>query len=219
MNSFVIVGMGRFGQCMQESLAKRGCSSVVVDQNDDKIQWARDLTTKAAKADALNSELLHEMLPEKVECAIVDLGDAMERSILVTNYLHKLGVKHIIVEATNREHAEILEIVGATRIVFPEQEAAERLAGMLAGGDVCDFFAVSEGFSMVEIGVPKSWLGRNASELALRRKHEIEVVAVRIPSSVPGEEHWSLLNPDHQFAREEIVLLAGHSENLRRLTS
>lgn len=218
MKSFVIVGLGRFGQCMLDSLIRRKCEVLVIDQDEDKIQWARDRATKAIKVDALNQELFTELLPDKVECAIVDLGDAMERSILVTNHLKKCGIEKIVVEAVNREHAEILEIVGATRIVYPEEEAAEHLAGLLAGGGALDFFAVSERFGMVEIPVPRDWAGKKPIELKLREKAGIELVAVRSPTTDSSQENWQLLTGEYVFNPSDIVIVAGSSEGIGRLT-
>jgi len=217
MDNFVIVGLGRFGRCMLEGLAQRRRHVIVIDRNEEKIQQARDLATKAIKADAVNRDLLAELLPEGVHCAIVDLGDLIGQSILVTNYLAKMKVDEIVVEAVNSEHAEILRIVGATRVVFPEKEAAERLVGMLAGGGLLDFFAVSEGFAMIEIPVPDDWVGRTPPDLELQAKKGIEVVAVRRSAATAAQERWSLVDQKRAFQTGEIVLLAGNSKDLERI--
>ncbi len=217
MNSFAVIGLGRLGQCVVEALCERRRHVVVIDRSDEKIQLLRDMAAKAVKANALNFELLKEVLPEGIDCAIVDLGDVIGQSILVTNYLQKLGIKEIVVEAVDVEHAEILRIVGATRVVFPEREAAERVAGMLAGGGVLDFFAVSEGFSMIEIPVPDKWVGRTATDLRPRQTANVEVVAVRRPAVSPSEENWSLLDATRPFEARDIILVAGASKNVEAL--
>lgn len=213
MRKFAIIGLGRFGQCMLESLRERNREVLAVDFDDAKVQWARDLATKAIKADVLTAGLFQEILPDGLDCAIVDLGDEMERSILVANYLHKQGVPHIIVEAVNAEHAEILRIVGATRIVFPEQEAAEHLAGVIAGGNVLDFFAVSDGFAVIETNAPKSWVGKTLAELDLRKRANINVVAVRAGSKA-RQGRWMLPIPDHVLTKADVLLLAGETKAL-----
>lgn len=219
MKSFAVIGLGRFGLCLVEALCERGRHVVVIDRTEAKIQRVRDSAAKAVKADALNFELLQEILPEGIDCAVVDLGDVIGQSILVTNHLHKLGVKEIVVEAVDAEHAEILRIVGATRVVFPEREAAERVAGMLAGGGVLDFFAVSEGFSMIEIPVPEKWVGRALAELKLRQQGAVEVVAVRRPATEASEENWSLADAARPFEADDIVLVAGASRSVEKLAA
>ena len=143
--NFVIIGLGRLGTCLLKSLMDRGATVMVIDSDEAKIQSARDIATEAIKADALNAELLEEVLPDGTECVIIDMGQAqLERSILVANYVKKLGVAQIVAHAAGPEHAEILQLVGATKVVFPEKEAAERLAGVLAGRGRLDFFPVSQ---------------------------------------------------------------------------
>lgn len=217
MPNVAIIGLGQFGQCVLESFAKRRFGVIVIDQDEAKVQYARDLATKALKADALNADLLKEIIPDGLECAVVDMGDDMERSILVTNYLYKLKVPRIIVEAVNAAHAEILTIVGATKIIFPEKEAAERLTGWLAGRGALDYFPVRESFSIVEIPVPKSWVGKPLADLDLRRKHRINVIATR-KAAIPGaDEQWKLTAPQREFERDDIVLLAGDAKDVDRL--
>lgn len=217
MKQCAIIGIGQFGKCMLESLVRRRFDVLVIDQSEEKIQWARDLATKAVRADVLNYDLFKELLPEDLPIAIIDLGDHMERSILVANYLHKLGVQQIIVEAVNAEHAEILEIVGATRIVYPELEAAERLAGLLAGQGRLDYFPVSDAFSLVEILAPQGWAGKTLVDLNLPKTAKVMVVASRKSGTPEDEEAWNLLAPNQPIARDDVMLVAGSVKDIERV--
>ncbi len=217
MKNFAVIGLGSFGRCMLESLMKRGMHVIAIDCDDEKIQLARDVATKAIKANALNCELIRELLPKPVQCAIIDMGNQMERSILITNHLHKLGVPKIVVEAVNVEHGEILKIVGATKVVFPEQEAAERLAGMLVGQGSLDYFAVADDFSLIEAPISDSWVNQTVVSLNLRQEKGINVVAVRKPTLDNGKELWRFPDPASPFAQGDIVLLAGKTRDLERL--
>jgi trk system potassium uptake protein TrkA len=217
MKNFLIVGLGRFGQCMLQSLVARRRSVVVIDRSDEKIQQVRDTAAKAIKADALNRQLFEEVLPDGVDCAIVDLGDEMQASILVANYLSKLNVPHIVAEAVNAEHAEILKIVGATRVVFPEEEAAERLAGILAGRGILDFFPVSDDFSMIEIPVPESWVGKTVTDLEPTRRERLVVVAVRREGAQGDEGKWRFPEAGAPLESADLLLLAGATEAVQRV--
>jgi len=217
MNDFAVIGLGSFGRCMLDSLIKRGMRVIAIDSDDEKIQRARDVATQAIKADALNFDLLKELLPEQVRCVILDMGHQMERSILITNHLHKLNIPDIVAEAVNAEHGEILKIVGATKVVFPEQEAAERLAGMLGGRGSLDFFAVAEDFSLIEAPIPESWAGQNVADLNLRKKRGVNVVAIRQPMVQDGKELWRFPDPEAPFQPGDIVLLAGKTQDLEKI--
>lgn len=219
MRNFALIGLGDLGKCMLESLVKRKLEVLVIDCDEEKVQWARDLATTAVKADALNFDLLQELFPENIHCAVVDLGGRqLERSILVANYLHKLEVPDIVVHAVSSDHAEILKIVGATQVIFPEKEAAERLAGILAGHRMLDFFPVSEEFSVIEVPVPKIWNGRTLDELQVRKTSHVNVVAIRRHTPSEETEHWRFPDPKHRFKLTDVVLLAGHPKHLQRAT-
>jgi trk system potassium uptake protein TrkA len=217
MPRFAIIGLGQFGKCMVQTLHDRGFHTFVIDMDEGKVQWARDLATKAVKADALDFDLFEELVGDNIDCAIVDLGDQMERSILVTNYLHKLHVQQIVVEATSAPHAEILGIVGATRIVFPEKEAAERLAGLLAGQGRLDYFAVSEAFSLVAMPAPATWVGSTLAELSVRKQFKLNVVAVREQPEPGTEIAWGFADPERALKTTDVVLVAGSSKALEKL--
>lgn len=215
MQNFVVIGLRQFGKCMVESLTERKCDILAIDSNEAKVGWARDIVGNAIKADALNPALYEEVLPKGVECAIVDLGEQMEPSILVTNYLKKHGVEHIVVQALSPAHGEILQLVGATRVVFPEKEAAERVAGVLVGRGTLDYFPVGEGFSVVEVRAPKRWIGKQLREIGVRQTYNVHIIATR--ASAAPDKTWSLANPERKFAAADIVLVAGVTEDIERL--
>ncbi len=215
MRSFVVIGLGQFGKHMVEALAERRCDVLAIDSDPAKVDWARDIVDNAVKADALNADLYAEILPNNVECAVVDLGEHMEPSILVTNYLKKAGIENIVVQALSPTHAEILSIVGATRPVTPEKEAAERIAGILVGRGTLDYFPVGTAFSVVEVHAPKRWVGKRLSKLNVRQKDHLHVIATR--SNKGGDGTWTLADPDRAFEANDIVLVAGDTGVLDRL--
>ncbi|MBU0718705.1 MAG: TrkA family potassium uptake protein [Planctomycetes bacterium] len=218
MQNFAVIGLGQFGKCMVESLAKRNCDVVVLDQDEKKVDWARDLVANVVKADVLNFGVFDELFPKGLHCAIVDLGEHMEPSILVTNHLHKLQVTNIVVQALNPQHAEILQIVGATKVVFPEKEAAERVAGTVTGHRTLEYFPVSDVFSVIEIQVPLNWIGHDLAEMRLRTDKQILLVAFRKQGADRHTEPWQLASAERAFETGDIVLLAGTTKSLRALT-
>jgi len=218
MRSFAIIGLGQFGKCMLESLVRRRCDTLVIDHDEKKIEWARDVAMNAYKADALNVEALRELLPPGLHCAVVDLGEQMEPSILVANQLHKLEVRNIVVQALSPAHAEILRIVGATKVIFPEQEAAERVAGMLAGFGTLDYFPIGGDFSVVEVPAPPAWVNKSLVDLDLRKALAVNVIAFRKAPAKGASKPWALIDSGRPFEGDDILLLAGTTKVLDSLT-
>ena len=112
MKQFAIIGLDTFGKRILEELIETGSEILIIDKDRDVIEYYKDKVTSAFIADALNEEIIRKLIPDTIDAAIIDLGDAVEVSILVTNYLKKIGVKEIVAKAESNEHGEILTLVG-----------------------------------------------------------------------------------------------------------
>lgn len=207
--NFAVIGLDDFGSSVLEALLRRGHDVVVVDRNEAKIQSVKDRATLAVRADVLDRSVFDEVFPETVECAIVGLGDEEHAATLVTHHLKEMGIARIVVEAMDPQHAEILAIVGASRVVNPQKEAAEHVVGLLANSGMVDYFPVSDDFCLIEIHVPADWASKTLAELDLQLDR-IQVVAVRHAEEHPGTKPgWHLLGREEPLSGDDIVLVAG----------
>ena len=216
-NSFVVVGLGEFGTFVFDALLRHGYEVLAIDRSEERVQAVKDRATLAVRANVLDPEVLEELLPKTLGCAVVGLGEEEHVATLVTHHLAELGVPRIVVEATDPRHAEILRIIGATHVVNPEQEAAERVVGLLSGPRMVDYFAVTDGFGLMEIPIPDAWKDKTPSELDLRPDH-LHVVATR--PSTPKRENaaeWELVASTESLPNDVVVLVAGTRDALDRL--
>ena len=94
----------------------------------------------------------------------------MEATILATLYLKEMGLTKIMVKAMNEDHAKILKIMGASEVIFPEQQMALRIADRLAHPNMLDLVSLAEGFSMAELLPLESFYGKSLMELEIRKK-------------------------------------------------
>ena len=105
----------------------------------------------------------------------------MEASILCTLHLHKIGVKRIRAKASSQDHAAILKAVGATEVIFPEQETAERMANRIINPDLLDYLPLSQDYHVVELPVPEPFVGQSLVQLHLRKNYRLLVIAIKDP--------------------------------------
>jgi trk system potassium uptake protein TrkA len=145
---------------------------------------------------------------------VVDLGDRVEASILVTNYLKKLGVKEIIARAESKEHGEILDLVGATKVVFPNQEAAKRIAPFLISSQIFSYLPISSELVIAEVKVPENFFGKSLVEVDMRRKYNLNVIAYR---KLDGEEYF-FYAPEYRLQSDDILLVGGREEDIDAFT-
>jgi len=118
MKQFALIGISKFGRRVLEELIDTGCEILIVDKDRAVVETYKEQVTSAYIADVLNEETIRKIIPKTIDAAVVDLGDNIEASILVTNYLKKMGIREIIVRAESNEHGEILELVGASQAHF-----------------------------------------------------------------------------------------------------
>ena len=71
---------------------------------------------------------------------------------------------------------------------------------------------LSDSFSMVELAVPDSWINHNLEELNLRKKYEINVIAIK-----KGETICVNIHPEENLCMGEILILAGENKALAKL--
>ncbi|MCR4939103.1 MAG: TrkA family potassium uptake protein [Treponemataceae bacterium] len=213
MVTIAIVGMGTFGCRVVNELEDADADVVIIDKDRDIVEAYKGKVKDAYITDALNDSVLKKTLPDDVDTAVVDLGQQLETSILVTNTLHKMGIKKIIVKARSDEHGDILRLVGATDIVFPDLEAALHIVPMIVTPSLYNYMQVSEKFALAEVAVRSDLQGKTLAECGLRQNYKLNLVAVRSSSE---DEYQLANNPTMVLKNDLLLLVAGTTEDLHK---
>jgi trk system potassium uptake protein TrkA len=214
MKQFAIIGFSRFGERMLEELMDTGSEIILIDKDRDTIERYRDQVAAAYVADALNEDVLEKLVPRTIDAAIVDPGERTEVSILTVHYLKKMGIKEIIAKADSDEHAEVLKLVGATRIVRPNTEAARRIAPFLLSSLVFSYLPISQELVIAEIKVPEPFIGKSLIEVDLRKQYRLNVIAYRKVE----QEDYAFYAPEYRLQADDLLLVGGAEEDIARFT-
>ena len=209
-----VFGLGIFGRHVAKALFEKGHEVIAVDQRKDLVQRAQEYTTQAIVANCTDRELLENLGLNTVDIAVVSLGENLSASILLTLYLKEMNVKQIIVKAINEDHQKILELVGATKVIFPERDMAIKLAGSLDTPNVLDYLPLSREYQVIEIKAPKPFVGKTLQELDLRRKYGIQVIAVREGGS---DKVHCLFSPDFKIKEKDVLIILGKVEDIEQV--
>lgn len=213
MNSFCIIGLGKFGTSLALNLVKHGKQVMVIDNDADKVNAIADIVTNAVIGDATNENLLRAAGVADYECAVVCMTCNTSDIILVTILLKELGVKKVIARAVNEGHKKVLERIGTDEITFPEHDAGEKLAFRLSKRSVVDYVQFA-GYKIVEILVPSEWIGKNLMELNPRRKFGINIIAVTAAESAKPNVSPA---PDRPFCEGDRVVVIGTDKDIEKL--
>ncbi len=155
------------------------------------------------------------------------IGEDVEASLLTAILLKKLGVPSIFSRAVTPMQKEILKAIGVTRIIEIENEMGKEIANAIIAPRILKRVALGENHSMAEIKVPAKFVGKRISELDLRQKNKINIVAIK--RSVPDidkatgartekEEIDTVPDPDTYFDENDIIIVAGADKDIKNLT-
>ncbi|HEX7126382.1 MAG TPA: TrkA family potassium uptake protein [Thermodesulfobacteriota bacterium] len=211
MSVFAVIGLGAFGFNVARTLHDRGQRVIAVDHNREVVQAIKDFAHKAVLADATEMETLEALELGRVDAAIVSLGQKIDASILVVLHLKELGTPTIYAKALNEDHGKILAKIGATEVIHPEKEVANRLGRKLAARNVVDYLPFTEGYSIVELAPPREFIGKTLRELRVRNRFGVQVIAVK--EVIP--ERVSLVpSPEFVVKDSDILILMGADADL-----
>ena len=184
MKSFIVIGLGRFGSEVARSLCRQGCEVLAIDISSELVQQISEEVTQAVVGDARDKEILRALDAKSFDCGIVAIGDSLGDSVLATMNLKELGVPYIVCKASNETHKQVLNKLGADRVVIPEKENAVRLAKSLGSTNVLDYIELSEDYGIIETPAPEKWDGKSLIELNVRAKLGVNILAVKRDGSI-----------------------------------
>lgn len=209
-----VVGLGNFGTNLAITLAKTRQQVLVIDQSQEKIDAIADTVTNAVCGDATNEAVLRASGIKNCECAVICMEHNLSDTILITLIMKELGIKKIVVRATDEQQKKVLLKVGADFVVLPEKESGTKLAYTLSRRGMVDYFAPSGDFAIAEIITPKAWVGKTVTELDVRRKYNVNIIAV-----AEREDEFVLLgDPNRVFRENELLVIAGSNNAIAKLT-
>jgi len=177
-----VIGLGRFGRSLALNLAERGVEVIAIDKSKERIDAVKD---KVALSVVMNSEdenSIRSQGVDKVDVAIVSVGENDFRSVVLTTVLlKKMGVKKVISRAFEYVDREILRNIGADKVVFPEVEMGQKLARSLASPSIIDCINLDdhEDFSIVQVEAPKRFWGKKIGDLQIAAKYGVNIVVVK----------------------------------------
>src|SRR4030065_1911910 len=179
MKRVVVIGLGMFGFNIAKALFENGFEVVAIDKDKEVVQKIKDFSTQAILADGADKEVMESIGLHEDDIVILSFGEDLAASTLITLHLKEMKVRRIIVKAPNEDHKHVLEKVGATEVIIPEREMADKVAKSLISPNVLDYIPLSEDYTICELVPPPGFMGKTIAELHLRSRHHIEVIAVR----------------------------------------
>ena len=208
MESFVVIGLGRFGSAVAEKLCQSGHQVLAVDTDEKVVLQMADHVYQAVAGDCQDLDVLRALGVKDMSCAVVAFSNDIGRSILVTLNLKELGVPRIICKARTATHEELLRRIGADQVVFPERESGWNLAQALSNREILNYITLTEGYGIVKLEVPLAWVGKTIGELDIRRHYQVNIIATQRN----GENIHPNPDKNYCFQRGDLIYSLGSTE-------
>ena len=209
MKSYVVIGLGRFGQTLARQLCKLGAEVLAMDIHPELVQQVADEVTHAVVGDAQDKDVLRALSIRDFDCAIVAIGSNLAASVLAVMNLQELEVPYIICKAHDETHSRVLQKLGVNKVVIPEHENAVRLARSLNSHNVLDYIELSEAYGILELPAPKGWVGKTLKELNIRAKLGVNIIAVE-----SGKKTNVSPSADYRILEGDILVVLGDNYSL-----
>ena len=210
--TYAVFGLGRYGTAVARELVENGMEVIAVDASQKIVNDAAAHLPVCKCADVTDPEVIERLGIANIDTVIVCLASSLEASVMAVTLCKEAGVKTVIAKCGNEMQQKILLRVGADQVVFPENESGIRLAKNLLSSGFIDMISLSRDVSMVEIDVKEEWIGKNLIELNLRKKHGINVVAIKKSGKVNVN-----VNPEQVLDVETSLIVIANVGRLEKL--
>lgn len=205
-----VIGLGRFGSSLACELMQRGCAVLGVDRDEELVQQHRDLLTHVVRINSMDDKALQDIDITSYDAVIVAIGTDFEANLMTTVALKNMNVKTIICKASTERQKQILEKVGASRVVLPESDAGKLLARDIASH--VHELVLESGYRVTELPVPSSLVGRTLFTANLKQRCNVTVLAINRPGR--GMESPSTA---YALQADDLLLVMGSRDDIERL--
>ena len=214
-----IIGAGRFGMALAQSLAESGTEVLLLERNGALVQRALEVVSESVQGDATSARILEEAGFAECDVAVVAIGSNIEASTLALANCKDLGIPLVYAKASSELHGKILLKLGADQVIYPDRDSAHRLAHTIMSGGAFDLLEVSEGCSIAEIDVPDSCADKTLAQADLRKKTGVTVLCSRRLDENPKRPRAVLIpGPNDQIHADDKLIVFGTRKQIDALS-
>ncbi len=210
MKSVLIIGAGQFGTHIAKRMSSLRCEIMVVDSDEGRINSILPYVTNAQIGNSTNVDFMSSIGIPDFDVCIVTISSSFQDSLETTALLKELGAHKVIARAQNDVQEKFLLRNGADETVYPEKQTAVRIATKEAFDDILDVFQIDHNINIYEISVPKNWSNKSIAELDIRKKHNLNIIAVR------ADDQLVLPTPDMILTTDDAILLLGNMKDIQK---
>ena len=202
-DSVVVIGLGRFGCAVAQSLLRLGHEVMGMDRDAQRVQLWADRLTHTVEADSTDVNTLRQLGVADFPHAIVGIGSDLSASLMTVMALTELQMKDIWSKAVTTEHGQIAQRIGAHHVVYPEAEMGERVAHLITGR-IVDYMEFGGGFAVATIHAPVPTHNGSLADCGALEAFGVVIVGVR-----RAGENFRHASPDTVVLPGDLLIVSG----------
>ena len=203
MKSILLIGLGRFGRNMAEKLNELDYEVMAIDKDEAKVNDILPLVTDAQIGDATNEAFLSSLGVDSYDICFVTIAADFQSSVVATALLKDMGAKRVVARASSEIHRKFLLRNGADDVFYPAKQVADWAVIRYAADHVLDYIALDSEYAIYDVSVPESWDQKTVASLDIRRKYNLNVLAIR----GKGSSSMAITGDTVLYANQTILVL------------
>lgn len=211
MKSILLIGLGRFGKHIAMQLNVLGHQVMAVDHNEQRVNDTLPIVTNAQIGDSTNEEFLNSLGIGNYDVCIVAIGNDFQSSLETTSLLKEHGAKLVVSRAERDVHAKFLLRNGADEVVYPEKQMAKWTAIRYSADHILDYIELDDSHAILEVSMPKAWIGMSVGQIDIRKKYNINIMAVKQNGKMN-----MMVTPDTVLTEDKTMLVLGEYKALQK---
>lgn len=211
MKNILLIGLGRFGRHLAVELNELGHEVMAVDDDEDRVNEILPYVTNTQIGDSTNANFLKSLGIGNFDICFVTISANFENSLETTSLLKELGAKIVISRAERDIQKKFLLRNGADQVVYPERQVAKWASIRYTADHILDYMEIDASHAIFEAEVPEEWLGKTIGELDVRRKYNINIIAVKDKGGVN-----IALSTDTLLKQDATILVIGEHKAIKR---
>ena len=181
---FAVIGLGQFGNAIARTLAVRGAEVLAIDSSEEHIEDIKEDVSYAVCIDATDIKLLRSHNVHEMDAVVVAIGEDFEALMLCIVQLLELKVKRIMARANGKHQRMILEKIGVTEILSPENDVGLAVAERLLNPNILTSLLLPDNYEIVEVKTPRSIANRTLGDINLRSKYNLNLITLKRETEV-----------------------------------
>jgi voltage-gated potassium channel len=217
---YIVCGFGRVGRGAAMELQRASVPFLVVDRNDERVEWAMKLGMLAVLADATDDQTLRDAGVLRAKGLIATLQSDADNLFVILSAKALKPALMVSARIASEQSEKKMRLAGADYVFAPYDMTGNRMAQVMLKPHVSQFIdfttkgmGLDVGIEQVRVPASKEFAARTLQQMQIRRDLGVIVLAIR------KSDGRMLFNPpaDAEIEGGDFLIAMGETGNLQRL--